>query len=100
MFVMSLLVFVGVYAIGNPIDVRSRPTSRRRSGADDAQYGFDRPLWEQYAASSAACCTAISDARSVQHAGRPDLQPSAATLSRRCPPCSCHLAPAAGIYAG
>jgi peptide/nickel transport system permease protein len=46
---MSLIVFVGVYAIGNPIDILINPQ------ADQAEIeratkalGLDRPLWEQY----------------------------------------------------
>lgn len=46
---MSIIVFVGVYAIGNPIDVLIDP------GANQAQrqalierYGLDQPLWRQY----------------------------------------------------
>jgi len=51
MLVMSLLVFVGVYAIGNPIDVLIAPDVTQEIRAQTiAQYGFDRPLWEQYAA--------------------------------------------------
>ena len=48
-FAMSIIVFVGVYAIGNPIDVLIDP------GATQAirqqlihQYGLDQPLWQQY----------------------------------------------------
>jgi len=48
-FAMSLIVFLGVYAIGNPIDVLIDP------GATQAirqqlieQYGLDQPLWQQY----------------------------------------------------
>jgi peptide/nickel transport system permease protein len=45
------LVFVGVYAIGNPIDVLIAPDVTQEIRAQTiAQYGFDRPLWEQYAA--------------------------------------------------
>ncbi|SDF01369.1 ABC transporter permease [Limimaricola pyoseonensis] len=46
---MSVIVFTGVFAIGNPIDVLIDP------GADQAirakliaQYGLDQPLWRQY----------------------------------------------------
>jgi peptide/nickel transport system permease protein len=46
---MSLLVFVGVYAIGNPVDILINPQ------ADQADIerairslGLDKPLWEQY----------------------------------------------------
>jgi peptide/nickel transport system permease protein len=49
LFVMSLLVFVGVYAIGNPIDILINPQAdqidRERA---IAALGLDRPLWEQY----------------------------------------------------
>jgi peptide/nickel transport system permease protein len=49
MLVMSALVFVGVYAIGNPIDVLISPdaTQEIRAAAIRA-YGLDRPLVEQY----------------------------------------------------
>jgi peptide/nickel transport system permease protein len=51
MLVMSLLVFVGVFAIGNPIDVLIAPDVTQEIRAQTiAQYGFDRPLYEQYAA--------------------------------------------------
>jgi peptide/nickel transport system permease protein len=46
---MSLLVFVGVYAIGNPVDILINPQADQ---ADIAQaisaLGLDRPLWQQY----------------------------------------------------
>ena len=49
LLVMSLLVFAGVYAIGNPVDILINPN------ADQADIeraikglGLDRPLWEQY----------------------------------------------------
>ena len=49
LFAMSLLVFVGVYAIGNPIDILINPQAdqidRERA---IAALGLDRPLWEQY----------------------------------------------------
>ncbi len=49
LFVMSLLVFVGVYAIGNPIDILINPQAdqidRERAVA---ALGLDKPLWEQY----------------------------------------------------
>ncbi len=47
--IMSLLVFVGVYAIGNPIDILINPQAdqidRERA---IAALGLDKPLWEQY----------------------------------------------------
>jgi peptide/nickel transport system permease protein len=49
MIAMSILVFVGVYAIGNPIDVLLSPDADQRIRAETiARYGLDRPLWEQY----------------------------------------------------
>lgn len=46
---MSVLVFLGVYAIGNPVELLINPQ------ADDAErlraaaaLGLDRPIWEQY----------------------------------------------------
>jgi peptide/nickel transport system permease protein len=49
LFVMSLLVFAGVFAIGNPIDILINPQ------ADQAEIeratkalGLDQPLWTQY----------------------------------------------------
>jgi peptide/nickel transport system permease protein len=49
LLVMSALVFVGVYAIGNPVDILINPN------ADQADIeraikglGLDKPLWEQY----------------------------------------------------
>jgi peptide/nickel transport system permease protein len=50
MLVMSALVFVGVYAIGNPIDVLISPDADQKIRAEViARFGLDRPLWEQYA---------------------------------------------------
>ena len=49
LFVMSLLVFVGVYAIGNPIDILINPQADQqdRERAIEA-LGLDKPLWLQY----------------------------------------------------
>jgi peptide/nickel transport system permease protein len=47
--VMSLLVFVGVYAIGNPIDVLISPDADQIERARTiAAFGLDKPLYEQY----------------------------------------------------
>lgn len=49
MLVMSMLVFIGVYAIGNPIDVLIGPDVTQEIRLQTiAHYGLDRPLWEQY----------------------------------------------------
>ena len=49
MLVISAIVFVGVYAVGNPIDVMISPdvTQEIREQTIRA-YGFDQPLWQQY----------------------------------------------------
>ncbi len=49
LFVMSLLVFVGVFAIGNPVDILINPIADQleRERAIVA-LGLDKPLWEQY----------------------------------------------------
>src|SRR5438034_11251075 len=49
LFLMSLLVFVGVYAIGNPIDILINPQADQedRERAIVA-LGLDKPLWLQY----------------------------------------------------
>ncbi|MEP6998014.1 MAG: ABC transporter permease, partial [Betaproteobacteria bacterium] len=50
MFVMSILVFVGVYAIGNPIDILINPLADQIEREQAiAALGLDRPLWTQYA---------------------------------------------------
>jgi peptide/nickel transport system permease protein len=47
--VMSLLVFVGVYAIGNPVDILISPEADQKEIARvTAALGLDKPLWEQY----------------------------------------------------
>ena len=49
MLTMSVLVFVGIYLIGNPIDILINPEATQ----DEIQQvirnlGLDRPLWEQF----------------------------------------------------
>jgi peptide/nickel transport system permease protein len=49
MLVMSALVFIGVYAIGNPIDVLIGPDVSQDIRLDTIRrYGLDQPLWQQY----------------------------------------------------
>ena len=49
LFVMSILVFVGVYAIGNPIDILVNPQADQAEIARaTAALGLDQPLWRQY----------------------------------------------------
>ena len=46
---MSLLVFVGVYAIGNPVDILINPQADQADIARAvAALGLDQPLWKQY----------------------------------------------------
>ncbi len=47
--VMSVVVFLGVYAIGNPIDVLIDPAATQAMRAElIRRYGLDLPLWQQY----------------------------------------------------
>jgi len=49
MMIISALVFVGVFAIGNPIDVLISPDATQQIRLDTiARYGLDLPLWQQY----------------------------------------------------
>ena len=47
--VMSFLVFLGVYAIGNPVDILISPDANQAERAQIvAAFGLDQPLWRQY----------------------------------------------------
>jgi peptide/nickel transport system permease protein len=47
--IMSLLVFIGIYAIGNPVDILVNPQANQIEIARaTAALGLDKPLWEQY----------------------------------------------------
>lgn len=49
MMVISVLVFVGVYAVGNPIDVLISPDATQQIREQTIKaYGLDQPLWKQY----------------------------------------------------
>jgi peptide/nickel transport system permease protein len=49
LFVMSLLVFAGVYAVGNPVDILISPEATQADRvAVIAALGLDKPLWLQY----------------------------------------------------
>jgi peptide/nickel transport system permease protein len=51
MLVISLLVFLGVFAVGNPIDVLISPDATQQIREETIRrYGFDLPLWQQYLA--------------------------------------------------
>ena len=65
MVVMATLVFVGVYALGNPIDILISPDADQieRERAIE-RLGLDEPLWVQFGCSSSRRCRAISAAPS------------------------------------
>lgn len=47
--VMAVLVFIGVYAIGNPVDMLISPEADQAEiTATIARMGLDKPLWEQF----------------------------------------------------
>lgn len=49
LFAMSLLVFAGVFAIGNPVDILINPQADQAEIAKaTAALGLDLPLWQQY----------------------------------------------------
>src|SRR5258707_6555428 len=49
LLVMSVLIFVGVFAIGNPIDILVSPQADQAEIARaTAALGLDKPLWLQY----------------------------------------------------
>jgi len=49
LLVMSLLVFTGVFAIGNPVDLLISPEATTQDIEQVTQaLGLDKPLWEQY----------------------------------------------------
>jgi len=46
---MAVLVFIGVYAIGSPIDIMISPDAdQAEMEAAIARLGLDKPLWEQF----------------------------------------------------
>ena len=49
LFVMSLLVFAGVFAVGNPVDILISPEATQADRvATIAAMGLDKPIWLQY----------------------------------------------------
>ncbi|CAN7623957.1 ABC transporter permease [Bosea sp. LjRoot9] len=49
LFVMSILVFVGLYMVGNPVDVLLSATATPAERLEVIRaFGLDRPVWEQY----------------------------------------------------
>ncbi|QUJ77225.1 ABC transporter permease [Sulfitobacter albidus] len=49
MAVMSVIVFFGVYAIGNPVDIVIPPDATQEIREEAIRrLGLDRPVWEQY----------------------------------------------------
>ena len=50
LLVMSLLVFVGIYAVGNPVDILISPEATQlERQATVVALGLDKPMWMQYA---------------------------------------------------
>lgn len=48
-FAMSLVVFLGLHAVGNPADILLAPDATQLDRAElVAKLGLDKPLWEQY----------------------------------------------------
>lgn len=49
MLIMSVIVFIGVYAIGDPVEILISPDADQQERARAiAALGLDKPLWEQY----------------------------------------------------
>lgn len=49
LLIMSLIVFAGVYAVGNPTDMLIDPQATQEDMAKTAAaLGLDKPLWQQY----------------------------------------------------
>ena len=47
--VMATLVFVAIYAVGNPVDILANPDAdQAERAAHRPRLGLDRPLWEQF----------------------------------------------------
>jgi len=47
--VMSLIVFIGVFAIGDPVEILINPDADQATRAAVARsFGLDQPLWKQY----------------------------------------------------
>ncbi len=50
LLIMSVIVFVGIYAVGNPVDTLISPEADQADRVRIiASLGLDKPLWEQYA---------------------------------------------------
>lgn len=49
LLLMSVLVFVGIYAIGNPVDILISPEATQAERLATMQsFGLDQPMWTQY----------------------------------------------------
>ncbi|MBL4908152.1 MAG: ABC transporter permease, partial [Sneathiella sp.] len=49
LFVMSIIVFAGVYAIGNPVDILINPEADIAEQEETMRrLGLDKPMWVQY----------------------------------------------------
>ena len=46
---MATIVFLSIYAVGNPVDILANPTADAKEMAEiSARLGLDKPLWEQF----------------------------------------------------
>jgi peptide/nickel transport system permease protein len=46
---MATIVFVSIYAVGNPVDILANPNADAKEMAEiSARLGLDKPLWEQF----------------------------------------------------
>ena len=62
---MTVIVFIGVHVIGNPVDILISPEADQAERARIiASLGLDQPLWQQYVFFLSTRCTAISAAAS------------------------------------
>jgi peptide/nickel transport system permease protein len=49
LLIMSVIVFLGIYAIGNPVDILINPEADiAEQEATIRRLGLDRPIWQQY----------------------------------------------------
>ena len=46
---MATIVFLSIYAVGNPVDILANPNADAKEMAEiSARLGLDKPLWEQF----------------------------------------------------
>ncbi len=71
MLAMTVIVFIGVNVIGDPIEILISPEADQAERARAvAALGLDKPLWEQYWKFLMGRCRAISGAASCSTSPR------------------------------